>query len=976
MADVTGRGIPDLIFIATENISSLSAPQVLGYARNNGDGSFQQPTLTPFTNITPTQFVLGDFNGDGKLDLMVVSVSQAADGTWFPSLVPLLGNGNGTFTQGTAVALRSAGYPVVNGILAVDVNGDGKLDLLVSGISLISASDNNALYELIGNGDGTFQAPKLILSLSGTSSYFAAADLNHDGIPDLVELAVDEAASTRTYRTYLGQPGGAFQLSGTFEYGPGFVYGSPNFLLFGAPDKPLWPLKPTLGDFNGDGNVDILAYLPNNGGSAVISGSGSTTIITGAWNGNSLQVLAGNGDGTFTPSDLSFGLNNVLVPQLAASVDNSARTDLVELDLYSSSYDVLMSSPGNSFALAMVSSPVIGTAGKLQVALTFPSSTATTVNLSASDPNISIAPSVTIAAGTAVAIVPFQIGSAFNPNHVFSLIGQVGSETHTAYATQGSSSQGLGYVVVPATGSGTFSTVVEVPTQPASFEFWIASLGGYSTEIQPSCQGLPAGVACQFSPSTVLLGPGSLATVGLTVTSTLATPLGTYSPTAVFTDGSETHQLTIPLAFAGYSISLSPSSQSVPPTGSTTYDLLLTGTNGYIGPVQITYSGFPTGATPEIASSQGVDGTPLPFDVITHNVAPGSYVFTITATAGAVSHSASSTLVIAQPPDFTLGISPASATGSQWQNGAFNLQIDSLGGDSGLVSLACTSMPSGVACAFAPPSPSLPANGSVTVQLLAQVNPTVAAGAYPVTVTATDAQAMVHQATATLQVQTTPPPGFSGTLSPATASLSVGGSAKFGITLNSKNGATGALTLACLNVPSGTSCAFSPTSPTLPANGSVSDQLTVTVNSRPASARPVRLDTPGIGHAVDAISLLNKEGSGVVGAGAAARQYFTLRMAGTTLRAALPSWRFCAFFVLLLITAAALRGRRRVAAILLLLLLSAVLLLSTLSCGGGGGGGGSQTTPPAPVSFTITVQAGGAGVATPANVGMLTITVN
>ena len=234
---------------------------------------------------------------------------------------------------------------------------------------------------------------------------------------------------------------------------------------------------------------------------------------------------------------------------------------------------------------------------------------------------------------------------------------------------------------------------------------------------------------------------------------------------------------------------------------------------------------------------------------------------------------------------------------------------------------------------------------------------------------------MVHQTSATLQVQTTPPPGLSGSLSPATASLSVGGSAKFGITLNSKNAATGSLSLACLNVPSGTTCAFSPTAPTLPANGSVSDQLTVTVNTRPAAARPMSPDKPGIGPDFGVVPLFDTDGLGVVKVWTATLLHLVQRSAEAIFSAAPLRWRLGAFFALLLILVAPRKGRRRLASIVLLLLLSAVLLFSTLSCGGGGGGS-SQTTPPPPVTFSITVQASGAGVSTPQTVGILSITVN
>src|SRR5207245_5196332 len=132
-------------------------------------------------------------------------------------------------------------------------------------------------------------------------------------------------------------------------------------------------------------------------------------------------------------------------------------------------------------------SHVLGVYRILKVTLKFPPATDTTIELYASDPNIHMPASVTIPTGTVVQNIPFQIAGGFNPTHVFPLSGQIGSETHSAYGTQATSTQGIGFVAAPAVSAGSFSPVVVVPTQPGTFEFWIFSLGGYSTQIQASC---------------------------------------------------------------------------------------------------------------------------------------------------------------------------------------------------------------------------------------------------------------------------------------------------------------------------------------------------------------------------------------------------------------------------------------------------------------------------------------------------------
>src|SRR5439155_520308 len=138
----------------------------------NGDGTFQNSISQTVPGLVQSPAV-GDFNGDGKLD--VVAVIQ---GTSAVSI--FLGHGDGTFAAPiqypTGPMLLSPPY---HNVLAGDFNGDGKLDLAVA--------TDNGIAILFGNGDGTFQGhiEYSVPSVSNTVNFMVAADFNGDGALDM-----------------------------------------------------------------------------------------------------------------------------------------------------------------------------------------------------------------------------------------------------------------------------------------------------------------------------------------------------------------------------------------------------------------------------------------------------------------------------------------------------------------------------------------------------------------------------------------------------------------------------------------------------------------------------------------------------------------------------------------------------------------------------------------------------------------------
>ncbi len=268
VGDFNGDGKLDL---AVANYTRNNVTILLG----NGDGTFTEAPGSPVAaGVGPFFVVVGDFNGDGKLDLAVPNDTSN-------NMTVLLGNGDGTF----APAPQS---PVAVGVgpiwaTAGDFNGDGKLDLAVANLA------SNNVTVLLGKGDGTFTpAPGSPLSIPGGVETLGvvAGDFNGDG---KLDLAVTSAVSG-SLTIFLGNGDGAFTLAP----------GSPIFAGFGA-------FYPAMGDFNGDGKLDLAVSNPE------------TSTVT---------ILVGNGDGTFTLSTSSFSTGNTPQSIVAGDFNGDGRLDL------------------------------------------------------------------------------------------------------------------------------------------------------------------------------------------------------------------------------------------------------------------------------------------------------------------------------------------------------------------------------------------------------------------------------------------------------------------------------------------------------------------------------------------------------------------------------------------------------------------------------------------------------------------------
>jgi subtilisin family serine protease len=711
-ADFRNTGRKDLLFFDF-NIADNGGGPSYGFAKSNGDGTFQTPSEVrlPAPSIFPVRYAIGDFNNDGKLDFLIVSYASAFPGTGtVAGVFPYLGNGDGTFTPGRPLTFNSNATlsPFFGEAIVTDVNGDGKADLLVLGSQVYSLGEQNAIYEFLGNGDGTFQAPKLLLNNLGP---FAVVDLNKDGHPDII-AAVDQGMNSAVfghlwvYQIFIGKGDGNFTPGQT--YGP---YPNPYAAgyLYPPADHPLGAPQPVVGDFNGDGIPDLAIY--ETAGTNVFNAIG----YAGAPLSTTVRILTGHGDGTFSVPNLGYQMSGLVVPQTAADINADGHTDLVEMNGYTSAYTYLNATTGTSFLVGLVSDPVIGATGSLRIVLTNSSTSVANLQLSASDPNITLPSSITILAGSNSQDVPFHIGAGFDSSHVFALTAQLGTETHTAYGTQAPTGVSVGFIA--ALQSTTPPVIVAGGATP-DYGLLVASVGGYAAQITISCQGLPTPASCQISPNPATLPAGGEIAVTLMVGTQSGIQPGQYPFTVNLTDGVTTKSIPAAFSVGDFAMSLTPAAQTLGATDYTSFTLSIQSINGYSQPVQITCGGLPAGTICPFT------GTYYPgpnyFQIHTQNAANGTYTFTLTGTSGSLVRAASAQLTVTSGT-FTGSVSPTTATIAVGSSQNFTVQVNSTGGFQGLVDLACNA-PTGLTCGFTAGQVTLTSGGSSTSTLSVRVN--------------------------------------------------------------------------------------------------------------------------------------------------------------------------------------------------------------------------------------------------------------
>ncbi len=270
------------------DIITGSRSGIITVALGTGDGGFQAPT-----NIATPNWVrfiaTGDLNGDGRPDAVATNgLPFSTNQQVGENIVVLLGLGNGAFQP--PVFVRAGPNPAH--VALADVNGDGRLDAVVTNQGILPASSGpppnaGGTSILLGNGDGTFRAPVSYPAGSNPDTT-SVGDFNGDNRPDIV-TASGGGFSGFQLHTFLGRGDGTFTARQSLrtDFGPSDI---------------------AIADFSGDGKNDL----------AVAHCCGDTL----------MSYLVGNGDGTFQ-SEVLFPAADSPYRVVAADLNGDRKPDLI-----------------------------------------------------------------------------------------------------------------------------------------------------------------------------------------------------------------------------------------------------------------------------------------------------------------------------------------------------------------------------------------------------------------------------------------------------------------------------------------------------------------------------------------------------------------------------------------------------------------------------------------------------------------------
>jgi hypothetical protein len=269
-ADVNGDGRVDVV-------CANFGDNTLTVFTNDGTGGLvlacvTNTILSGYADNEPNQLVAADLNGDGKVDIITAN-GQNSSG----SLSMLTNNGSGGFNLANTLPLPGPAQSVT----AANLNLDGHLDLICPNLNA------GRLYICTNNGSGAYKI-SAILTVGSTPNSVVAADLNGDHKMDLVCLNNGGATTSGSLTVFTNNGSGGFGLNATYNAG----------------NKPT---SVTAADLTGKGSPDLICAI---------------------YGGTSLMIYTNNGNGTFGLA-ASPTVGNKPYAVIAADVNNDGKFDLI-----------------------------------------------------------------------------------------------------------------------------------------------------------------------------------------------------------------------------------------------------------------------------------------------------------------------------------------------------------------------------------------------------------------------------------------------------------------------------------------------------------------------------------------------------------------------------------------------------------------------------------------------------------------------
>jgi FG-GAP-like repeat len=759
--------------------------QYIVFAPGNGDGTFGSAVVTS-TSGADGEMAVGDFNGDGKLDFVAVGPNSTLTAK---VLNTFLGNGDGTFRSGASLTFADTATDISR-VFVGDFNRDGKLDILVYTTSNGYWTTNTSVWEFLGNGDGTFQSGKQLFT---PFQPMTLADVNNDSWLDIVRYnfmwpdGTTESPGPPTFTTYLGKPSGAFGKSSSYAPYSGVPEQAKPYLQFG---DPMTSSK--VADLNGDGNLDEIAFqqvssLDLDVYAQVLMGNGDGTFtptydifdfqkqlsfpgyayhfdgtsfsdlmeLDGATSSMHLfkggaapslqlsleeaQVSGTSGCGwvflnvpstSDTSVALSSSVSGVTLPATvtvpAGSLSEQFCYTLASGYNWRQVYDI-RAQLGTDTAVAYASqsyvfgfSEAISPSGDQAIYPT-QSSAPITVSLTSSQGYTS---TVQLSCEGLIAGETCVFGSTtldVSPSAVAS--------TTVVVNTTGSTSGGGPITIVASDGNVSKQQSFNLTVQPLIVDSLgeqpqSASPGTGTGGIEilgfppyhPSCSGLPAGITCTFSGDQLLYPSDTDLSVTLTVPSGIAS--GTYPFTVNVESGPASASVGLTLTIIGFTLQAPTNGTDwVPPGGAVNVNLSAQ-SNNYNGIITVTCSlssaGSCTGGTFDL---EGSTTTPLTLSLsVPTGISTGAQTLTVTATSNggtAITQTGSFPFYIA---DYSGSLSESALTIARGGSGSLTASVSGTTGFDGSVSFSCAGTTQ-ITCSFSPSSVQLTANNPQTTSL-------------------------------------------------------------------------------------------------------------------------------------------------------------------------------------------------------------------------------------------------------------------